>query len=157
MAELEAMKAQAAVEGQNKEIVREALALIDKGSLDKFNELSSEDFSLTAPGMPEPWDANMLLQAIKEFYSAFPDNKHVIENMVAEGDIIAVKLYLEGTHEKEYSGIPATGKKVTASAIFWITITDGGIKNWWNVEDSLGMMMQLGMEFKPKEGKNDQH
>jgi predicted ester cyclase len=51
----------------------------------------------------------------------------------------------------EYTGIPATGKKVTASAIFWLTIKDGRIKNWWNVEDSLGIMMQLGMEIMSKE------
>jgi steroid delta-isomerase-like uncharacterized protein len=153
MAELEAFKAQAEVEEQNKEIVREALALIDEGNLDKFKELLSEDFALTAPGMLEPWNTNMLLQEIMAFYAAFPDNKHVIEDMVAEGDKIAIKLHLEGTHEMEYAGTPATGKKMTASAIFWITITDGRIKNWWNVEDSLGFLQQLGMELKPKEGQ----
>jgi steroid delta-isomerase-like uncharacterized protein len=153
MAELEEFKAKAAVEEQNKEIVREALTLIDEGNLDRFKELLSEDFALTAPGMPEPWNTNMLLQAIKEFYLAFPDSKHVIEDMVADSDKIAIKLYLEGTHKMEYEGIPATGKKVKISAIFWITITDGRIKNWWNQEDSLGMMMQLGFELKPKEGE----
>ena len=58
-----------------------------------------------------------------------------------------------GTHKELYKGISATGKKITNPAIHIITIEDGQVKEWWGIEDNLGMMRQLGMELKPGENK----
>jgi predicted ester cyclase len=77
----------------------------------------------------------------------------VIEDVIADGDKVAVKLTQNGTHKAEYEGIPATGVKATLPAMHLITIVDGKIKEWFAVEDYLGLYMQLGMELKPKEGE----
>ena len=75
----------------------------------------------------------------------------MIEDVIAEGDKVAVKLTQNGTHKAEYEGIPATGIKATLPAMHLITIADGKIEQWFAVEDYLGLYMQLGMELKPKE------
>ena len=153
MAELEEMKAQGEVEEQNKEIARELFAVIDAGDFDRLNELFADDFAVDAPGLPEPLRKDMLFQLIKTHYTAFPDWIHVIEDVIADGDKVAIKLPQNGTHKAEYEGIPATGVKATLPAMHLITIVDGKIKEWFAIEDYLGLYMQLGMELKPKKAE----
>ena len=152
-AELEEFRAQAKVEEQNKEIVRDVFSAIDAGDFDRLNELFADDFAVDAPGLPEPLRKDMLFQLIKTHYTAFPDWIHVIEDVIADGDKVAVKLTQNGTHKAEYEGIPATGVKATLPAMHLITIVDGKIKEWFAIEDYLGLYMQLGMELKPKEAE----
>jgi len=151
MAELEAMKAQAEIEAQNKELVHEFFAAIDTGDFDMLKELIADDFALNAPGLPEPWGVDMLFQVIKAHYTSFPDWTHVIEATLAEGNRVAVKLIQNGTHKAEYEGIPATGIKATLPAMHLVKIVDGKVMEWFAIEDYLGLYMQLGMELKPKE------
>lgn len=148
MAELEEMKAQAEIEGKNKEIAKELFTAIDAGDFDRLIVLFADDFAVDAPGLPEPLRKDMLFQLIKTHYTAFPDWIHVIENVIADGDKVAVKLTQNGTHKAEYEGIPATGVKATLQAMHLITIVDGKIKEWFPVEDYLGLYMQLGLELK---------
>ena len=152
-AELERLKAQAAVEEQNKEVVRNFFAAIDKNDFGKLKELSSDDFSLKAPGLAEPWDLDGIFQAIKTHYASFPDWKHTIEEIIAEGDKVAVKLIQNGTHKAEYEGIPATDKEVTMPAQCLLVIVNGKIKEFWAIENYLDFYQQLGMELKPKEAE----
>jgi len=151
MAELEAMKAQAEVEEQNKAIVYEVFTAIDAGDFDKLEELIADDFALSAPSVPELLRKDMLFQHIKTHYVAFPDWIHVIEDVIADGDKVAVKLAQNGTHKAEYEGIPPTGVKATLPAMHLVKIVDGKVMEWFGVEDYLGFYMQLGMELKPKE------
>jgi steroid delta-isomerase-like uncharacterized protein len=153
IADLEKMKAQAEIEEQNKKVARELFALIDKGDFNGLNGLLADDFALDAPGLPEPLRKDVLFQLIKTHYTAFPDWIHVIEDVIADGDKVAVKLTKNGTHKAEYEGIPATGIKATLPAMHLITIVEGKIKQCFAVEDYLGLYMQLGMELKPKEAE----
>lgn len=148
--ELAKFKSIAQVQEQNKEIVREDISAIDDNNFDKLNELFSNDFGLKVPGLEIPLKKNDVFQAIKTHYASFPDWTHNIEDMIAEGDKVAVKLMQIGTHKEPYERISATGKKITNPAIHIMTIVDGQVKDWWGLEDNLGMMTQLGMELKQK-------
>ena len=151
VAELEAMRVQADVEEQNKKMAVEIFVAIDSGDFDRLNELFAEDFSLTVPGLPEPLRKDILFQLIKSHYLAFPDWIHVIENVLADGDMVVVKLNQNGTHEAEYEGIPATGIKATLPAMHLFTVMNGKVVSWFAVEDYLGFYMQLGMELTSKD------
>ena len=98
---------------------------MDAGNLDRLAELLSTDFALDAPGLLEPWRQDDLFQAIKLHYAAFPDWMHVIENVVADGNSVVIKLNQIGTHQSEYYGIPATGNRVTKSAMHLFRLIDG--------------------------------
>ncbi len=150
MAELEEFKAQAEVEEQNKELVKELFAAIDAGNFDKLKELFADDFSLKVPGFAEPWETDMLFKAIKSHYIAFPDWTHVIEDVVTDGDRVAIKLNQNGTHKAEYEGISATDIEATLPAMHLFTVKNGKVIDWFAVEDYLGLYMQLGMELRPK-------
>jgi predicted ester cyclase len=152
-AEREKVMIQAQTEARNKEIVRQIFSAIDKSDFERLKELLSDDFTLKAPGLSEPLGPNGLFQAVKKHYAAFPDWRHVIEDAIAEGDKVAVRLTQYGTHSAEYERIPATGNKVTMPALHLVTVVNGKIKDWYAVEDYLGLNMQLGMALQPIEAK----
>lgn len=150
MAELEKFKAQATLEERNKELARNFFAAIDKNDFGKLKELSSDDFSLMAPGLAEPWGFDGIIQAIKAHYASFPDWKHAIEDMVAEGDKVAVRLAQNGTHKAPYEGILPTGKKVLMPAQVLLVLVNGKVKEFWAIENYLDFYQQLGLELRPK-------
>ena len=76
-----------------------------------------------------------------------------MEELFASDDKVIFRFIQRGTHEGEYRGIPATGKKYESSGILITRIVNGKIVEQREEFDLLGMMMQLGMELKPKEEK----
>ena len=78
------------------------------------------------------------------FRSAMPDLRVVVEDMIAEGDKVAVRYTLEGTHEGELFGVPPTGQRLSIKSISVERVSDGKIIEHWRVTDSLDMMQQLG-------------
>ncbi len=76
--------------------------------------------------------------------AAFPDIRFDIEDIIAEGDMVAVRCIASGTHEGEFMGIAPTGKRFAIEQVHWVRIADGKLAEHWAVRDDLGMMRQLG-------------
>jgi predicted ester cyclase len=70
--------------------------------------------------------------------------------MIAEGDKVAVRYTLEGTHEGELFGVPPTGQRLSIKSISVERVSDGKILEHWRVTDSLDMMQQLGAISTPE-------
>jgi C-1 hydroxylase len=153
LAELEEMKAQAAIEEQNKEIVLESIRSIDAQDFDSLRDLWAEDLSCYLLDMPEPFGREQTIEYIQAFYSAFPDNVHNIHNAIAEGDFVAVMLTNNATHQEDFAGIPATGGTVSFAGMHLVKVLDGVVVDWWLLDDNLGFMQQLGMELQPAAGE----
>ena len=153
MAELEAMKAQAEVEEQNKDLVRRWVEEEDKGNFDIYEELLAPDYVCYYPGSPEPLNREAHKQSAILFFKSFPDTIHTIENMIAENDLVAFHTTLKGTHKGEFMGITPTDNEINVGAVWICRIKEGKIIEVRGVGDLLGMMMQLGMELKPKEAE----
>ena len=89
-----------------------------------------------------------------ESYNALPDFHFTIDDMVAEGDKVAVRFTLTGTHKGEIMGIPPTNKKVTISLITISRIAGGKIVEDHGEYSALDLMRQLGLPVPtPKKGK----
>jgi steroid delta-isomerase-like uncharacterized protein len=86
---------------------------------------------------------------VRNFRDAFPDLHMEIKDMVAEGDKVAVRLRVTGTHKGGGLGFPATGRKIDIAAITIIQFAKGQLVQGWNNWDQLGMMQQLGMAAGP--------
>ncbi len=143
------------IQNQNKAIVRKFFAAVDNQDFGKLNELLADDFELKAQGLTQPWAKEDVFKDIRKYYTAFPDWKHSVEELVAEGEKVAVKVIQRGTHKASYEGIEPTGTEVAKPGIHILTITDGKIREWWGMEEELGFMLQLGMELKRKKGDMD--
>ena len=131
----------ATTQAQNKETLRESFAAIDRGDLDAFLDMLAPDYVVHIVGTPEPVDRDSLVEVIKTFYAAFPDNTHVIDDMVAEGDKVAARVTEHATHKGEFQGIPATGKRVSSSGMHIHTIVDGKFKETWVLGEDVTRML----------------
>jgi predicted ester cyclase len=79
------------------------------------------------------------------FYAGFPDMYHTVDDVIVEGDEVAVRFTLRGAHTGNFMGIPATGKPVTVSAIANLRLTAGKVTELRGIFDQVGLMQQLGV------------
>ncbi len=154
MAELEAMKAQAELEQQNIALMRKSFEEWNKGNSEFFTESTAPNYVYYSPsGNPNPFSQEDAVESVKMIWKGFPDVSFSIEDIIADGDKTVTRFVFRGTHEGEFMGIPATGKKIEVSGIIISRIENGKWVEEWEEMDTMGMMTQLGMELKPKEGE----
>jgi len=92
-------------------------------------------------------------QSTSEEFSAFPDLHLTIDDMVVEGDKVAARITMTGTHKGEYMGAPPTNKKITIRAITIERFAGGKVVEEWGMYDTLSLMQQLGVVPTPKKEK----
>lgn len=78
------------------------------------------------------------------FMAAFPDFAIVPDVIVADGDLVASSWTATGTHEGEWMGIPATGKKIEYTGMNMFRFECGLIAESWGSADHLGLLRQIG-------------
>jgi steroid delta-isomerase-like uncharacterized protein len=84
------------------------------------------------------------------YRTAFPDVAVRVDDIVAEGDIVAARWTATGTHNGNGLGFSATGKKVRFSGMVFARVRDGKMIEGWNSFDQLGMLQQLGVVNLPE-------
>ena len=94
--------------------------------------------------------------AFKSFHAAyreaFPDVTIHIDDMVAEGDVVAVRWSGTATHNGNGLGFAATQKRIQFTGMGFARIVDGKLAEGWNNFDQLGMFQQLGVVNLPQAG-----
>jgi steroid delta-isomerase-like uncharacterized protein len=110
-----------------------------------YDELNAPDFvNLSAPpGIPRDREGGKMFLAA--FANAFPDSHVSIDDMIAEGDRVATKKTLTGTHTNEFNGIAPTGKRVEIQYVDILRLRDGQITEHWLSMNQLSFMQQLGV------------
>ena len=151
MAELEAMKAQADVEEQNKKLMNRWVEEMDKGNFAIYDEICADNYVCHLPGNPEPLNREAHKQAAQASYVGFPDYHHKIEDLIAKADKVTMRVTNTGTHKGDFMGIPATGKEMKFTANIIAQFVNGKAVEVWIEADFMGLMQQLGVELKPKE------
>jgi predicted ester cyclase len=80
-----------------------------------------------------------------EWLNAFPDLHFTVDDIVVEGDRVAVRSSWTGTFRHELKGIAPTDKKVTSWEIEIDRVANGKIAEIWTRYDTLSVMQQLGL------------
>ncbi len=136
---------------ESKAIVRQFWGVWEEGNIDLVDELLAPDYVNHTPASPDqPTGPEGVKGVVAMFRSAIPDLRVVVEDMIAEGDKVAVRYTLEGTHEGELFGVPPTGQRLSIKSIAVERVSDGKIREHWRVTDSLDMMQQLGVIPTPE-------
>ncbi len=132
---------------ENKSIVRRWIESYNKHNLDSLDEFLAPDYiDHIHHGGPEG-----VKQVFNMAFNAFPDWHESIEEMIAEGDTVWARLTYTGTHTGEFFGLPATGNKITATAVAMYRIANGKLVEGRFITDSLDMNKQTGaIEFTEK-------
>ncbi len=84
-----------------------------------------------------------LVEQVTLLCAAFPDNRHVIEDLIAEGDKVVARVTFSGTQTGPFRGVAPTGRRVSQEQIHVLRIAGGKVAEHWAVRDDLGLMEQL--------------
>ncbi len=94
-----------------------------------------------------PEGARAFADAIR---AGFPDYREEIEDLVAAGDKVAVRLRIRGTHSGRIFGMEPTGRSVDFRDMTICTVRDGKIVEQAGLSDSLTLFAQLGVVEIPR-------
>ena len=79
------------------------------------------------------------------FRGAFPNIDVAVEDVIAEGDMVAVRCAVRGKHTGDHLGIAASNAPVHFTGMVFARIKDGKIVEAWNNFDFLAMNRQIGI------------
>ena len=122
--------------------------VFNKGNLDVMDEAYATNFVRhNLPPFPDIEGLQAFKQTVADFRSAFPDFQVTIDEMVVEGDTVALRFTFRGTHtgESPVMPVPPTGKRVTMVGCLVGHRVGGKTVEEWEYPDSLDFLQQLGV------------
>ena len=125
--------------------MRRLYELIGAGEIDAFAEHLADDFAEheELPGLEQSKEG--VRQLFHMYRAAFPDLRMEPEDVLVAGDKAIARVHATGTHQGEFLGMPATGKRIDVAVIDIMRFGDDGlVHEHWGLFDLLGMMQQLG-------------
>jgi len=128
----------------NKTALRRAVSQFSAATLETYLQLYHPAATLhfLPPGLPQGLEGARLFY--QQFLTAFPDARLTLEDFVAEGESVAARYVVEGTHSAEFMGVPATGTRVTVTGITILRFAEGKCVERWSEANFLGVLQQIG-------------
>ena len=130
----------------NKECVKRLFdEVLNKGKLGLLDTLIGAAYVEHSPSPGQASGAAGVKNRIETLRGAFPDLRYALEELVAEGDVVAARFSWRGTHKGEaFLGIPPSGKAILVRGMGFYRLREGRIVEHWDNVDDLGMLTQLG-------------
>jgi steroid delta-isomerase-like uncharacterized protein len=129
----------------NKLVMRRFTEFINTASEKLATELIGPDAIFHVPGRPEPMRGPAgYLTIIEMMRGGFPDIQWTLEEMVAEGDKVAARFTMRGTHRGPFFGVPPSGKTIVVQAMNIYRLAGGQIVEEHGQPDMLGLLQQIG-------------
>jgi steroid delta-isomerase-like uncharacterized protein len=128
----------------NATLLRESVEAFNAGDMAKLLAVAAPDIVIHYAEMPEPLQGRETWQQGYELVKrAFPDLKIRVDDLVAAGDKVALRLTLSGTHQGEFQGIPATGRTIGYVSHEFYRVADGLVAEEWICSDMASLFSQL--------------
>ena len=138
------MSSQAESAQANVALVRESIVAFNAGDMAKLLAVAAPDILIHYAEMPEPLQGHETWQQGYELVKrAFPDLEIHVDDLVAAGDKVALRLTLSGTHQGEFQGIPATGRTIGYVSHEFYRVADGVFAEEWICSDMATLFRQL--------------
>ena len=136
---------------RNKTIVLGFIKAYNERKLDLIDDFVSPDYI--------DHDKNIGREGLKQLIAmgitAFPDWLETVEDVIAEGDKVWVRLTYTGTHKGAFMGLPPTGKKINSKAVDIYRIENGKLAQVPDVKtDNINIFKQIGAIEVTEKGKH---
>jgi steroid delta-isomerase-like uncharacterized protein len=127
----------------HRDLVRRYLELYNGGELEIADALIAADYVDHAHQElpPGPQSVKDLVTAV---HAAFPDARFTTDCVVAEGDVVAFRWTMRGTHRGPFAGVAPTGRSVVLTGMDFVRIAGGRFAELWSNQDTLGLLLCLG-------------
>lgn len=130
------------IEEEAKVVVRQYVAAFNRGNLDELKALLAEDAEIQGVM------GKGLIEKIEPIWCQLIEGYGMqlrIEELIAEGNVVAARYVETGTFQAPAFGNQPTGKSYELTAIEWFEIEDGRIKRRWGARDAASQARQLGI------------
>lgn len=128
-------------------IVAEKIAT--EGRMDMVEEVYAEDAVDHFPFGNDARGLDQITTALQSYRTAFPDFTATVEDVVSQGNLVAMRVTLSGTHEGEFMGMNPTNKSFEIQNMVFTRFEDGKIVERWVQPDTFDMLQQLGVVSLP--------
>jgi steroid delta-isomerase-like uncharacterized protein len=128
----------------NKQVVRLFAAAINRRDCDALDDIVATDFVRYSNAAPGVWSREDLKEFLRSEFETFPDAHESIEDIVAEGDRVAVRHSFRGTQTGPLGHYPPSGKVLSADYLAIYRLAAGKIAEAWVEWDNLSGLVQLG-------------
>jgi steroid delta-isomerase-like uncharacterized protein len=123
-------------EERNKALVREFFEVAwVNGNVDAVDEFMAAEYVEHPRPSTLPPGTEGLKQLIASYRTAFPDLKMTLDDIFAEGEMVAFRWSVSGTHLGDWLGVPPTGNHVTATGITLFRIAGEKVVESWTSID----------------------
>jgi steroid delta-isomerase-like uncharacterized protein len=135
------------VSEQIKQIVRQIEEAWNANQLDKLDAFFARGFiqhSGPPPQLPQGLEGSKMTHQMS--MQAMPDRKTSMEDVIADGDQVALRMRMTGTNKGGFSwfNVPANDKLVDVKWISIYRLQDGKVLEHRAVMDFMALMQQLG-------------
>ncbi|TLS47994.1 ester cyclase [Streptomyces montanus] len=117
----------------------------DRGEVDALDSLLSPDYRRRSSPAEEGQSLREFKASILAARSAFPDLVTVIDEIVAEGDRLAVRWHSTGRHEGSFLGVPPTGRSVVVDGATFARFEDDLVVEEYVTWDPRALLAALGI------------
>jgi predicted ester cyclase len=125
----------------NEAVVRACFEHASRGDFDALDEIVAPDYVL------HPEDvrgAEGLKDMVEGYRSALSGLRVTIDQQLSEGDHVATRFTIRGTHDGDLMGVAPTGKDVAFTGITISRCEGGRIVEEWEITDAVGLLGQIG-------------
>jgi predicted ester cyclase len=136
----------------NADIVRSIIEAYDRQDFDAAAPLVEHCTKHTPVGTFSGWGE--IQHFVAGFYQAFPDLEHNIVDLIQDGDTVATRVLLTGTHtgplvSPDGQQVPPTGRSISMPSLTIVALRDGKPVDWYVSFDQMTMLAQLGLVPEP--------
>jgi steroid delta-isomerase-like uncharacterized protein len=130
----------------NKRIARQWIDSVNSKDPNKLMDVWTEDFVVHAgAGLPEIRDGETMKRIIGTFWTTVPDLHVSVDDVLAEGDRVAIRVTSRGTHTGHFRSVAPTGRKVEFPGYAVFRMQDGKAAEEWILDDLLTFLRQIGV------------
>src|SRR5437870_3520383 len=90
-----------------------------------------------------------LVARLRGFIGALPDLNAQEQDIVANGNTVAIRFVVEATHDGELLGIAPTGRRMRCNAVDVYRVRDGKISEEWAADDLTAILNAVGAYKAP--------
>ncbi len=119
---------------------------VNSGNLDVLCEVMAPLVVDNDPAPNQGPGPEGFIKFFSAFRAAFPDLNVTVEHMVADNDNVAIAYTVTGTHQGDFLGAPATGRRISARGMQIARFQNGQIVERWGSSDQLGILQQIGAD-----------
>lgn len=126
-------------------VMKRFVEFINTADEDLAHAVIAPDAEFDAPTHGEPLRGPAgYLELLAMLRTGFPDVHWTLEETITEGDKVAARFRMEGTHRGDFFGTPPTGKTISVRALNFYQLTDGQVVREQGQPDLLGILQQIG-------------